>query len=465
MIALLKCCYLVLIIVMVGDVVNGIIFKERFKSSASLRFSLAYGFGTGTLSLALFYLSYFGITISLFNLFILTLPFQLYFISTIYRNREKLYSIFSFYRFHPKFNLIEYLLMFLIVLSLVLITFKALFLPTHLADDRAQIGIKGKILYYDKSIYSEDFFDPLRVKYHVSYPFLVPLLECSFYLFLGEINDSLVKMPFPLFFASMLLFFYACQRQFSCKGNALLFTTMLAVLPSFIKDVHGNPSSGYADVPLTFYYTIAAISLFWWISKGKIKDLILASLFITFALFTKRDATVLCFIMLLVFFPYYFIARRESKFHKLISLASFIGIPTLILTPWFLFKSTFNLPPWEMELDLSYMLKTFTIHSDRILPTLLVFKKTFMGVNYWGILGILLLISLGFSLRNSFSVPQVFLLIMIFLNLLVLFVAVVSFPYRWWYGILHDIPRLAMVNIPLVIYFISFQFKGSGLHS
>jgi len=462
MVSLFKYCYLIVAIFVCGDVVNSICFKDKSKSSLPLRFSIAYGLGTGTLGLLIFYLSYLGGTINFKNAFFLSLPFIAYFIySTIKDSKDFQMSIVIIKSFKDTFRkgMLDYFFLVLIIVSISIIIFRALYLPKHMADDRAQWGIKAKILYHEGTIYADDFFDPSRVMYHARYPFLVPLLESFFYGALGEMNDSLVKIPFPLFFIALVLFFYASQRRFSNNRHALMFTSMMSVLPIFIRDIRGNPASGYADFPLTFYYTISAFSLLFWIEDHKREDLLMATICIIFSIFTKREGVLLWAIAIFGLLLYFLLKQNETLSKKVLLGGIFIVVPLIFLLPWFHFSSTVNRGPWEKDFQLSYLTYEY-IHSHlyRVPVIMKAFLEMLFTPHYFNVIWILFFITIAFSFKDSFCFPQAFLLLLVILNIASLLFAIVVYPWFWWGNFLHDMPRLLMINVPLMIYALSFQF-------
>jgi len=458
--SLLKCFYLISIIFIAGDVITTILFKDKFKSSLPLRFSIAYGLGTGTWGLLIFSFSYLGGSINFRNLFILSLAFMPLFIFYSIKNFKT--STLKLLRYNFSKGILYYFFLLLIIISLSIITFRALYLPMHLTDDRTQWGIKAKILYHEGTIYAHDFFDPTRVMYHASYPFLVPLIESLFYGALGKIDDCLVKIPFPLFFIALLLFFYASQRRFSTNGHALMFTAMLAVLPIFIRDTNGNPSSGFADVPLTLYYTISFTSLFFWMRERKIEDLLMATMCITFSIFTKKEGIILWVIVTLAILFTLFLFDWKEMRNKVLFGGIFVVLPLILLIPWFHFSSTFTLGPWERDFDPSYLTYNH-IHSHLYRIPLIVksFLRMSLDFKSFNIIWIIFFVTIALSFKDTFYFPQAFLLILLIFNLCALFVAILIYPWPWWSNFLYDMPRLLMVNIPLVMYTISYQFHKS----
>jgi hypothetical protein len=468
MIALFKYGYLIAAIFIAGDVVNTLCCKETFKSSFPLRFSVAYALGTGTLGLLIFYLSYGGGTINFKNTFFLSLPFIAYFIYATIKGRARLHSGMASVKPSGgsfRNGIVEYFFIILILASVSIITFRALYLPKHMADDRAQWGIKAKILYHEGTIYADDFFHPERVLYHASYPPLVPLLESLFYGALETMNDRAGKMPFPLFFFSLLLFFYASQRRFATRRHALMCTAMMAVLPIFVTDVHGNPSSGYADIPLTFYYTIAAFSLFSWIKDRQREDILLATVCITFAIFTKREGLVLWGTAILALLLYFLRMHRSRFLKKAFSGAIFALVPLILLIPWFHFQSTLNPGPWEQDFQLPHLTGAYLyplLH--RVPPILLSILNEFLTVRSFSIAGVIFLIAAAASPKASLSFPHAFLILLPLANICALFAAILMYPWPWWRNFLHDMPRLLVVNVPLIMYSMSILlYRGTML--
>lgn len=428
-----------------------------------MRCSIAYALGTGTVTLLLFYFSYLGGTINFRNAFFLSLPFVIHFIYCFLKKSQRRVVTYAPFPTAVSKGIIDYFFWAFIVTSLCIILFRTLLLPMHLADEIAQWGIKAKILYCEGTIYAQDFFDPSRLIYHASYPFLVPLLESILFCAMGEMNDHLVKLPFPLFFIALLLFFYSSQKRWSTGRHALVFTTVMAVLPIFISNIHGNPSSGYADIPLTLYYTISVISLFFWISENSMEDLLLATACMTFAIFTKKEGLILWSIVILVAAISLPIKKGKGGLGRRILLAGTFGlVPLIMMLPWFHFYSTMHISPWEKDFQLSCLCYGQICESLYRVPILL---KSLLSVlfapHYFNFLWILFIATIVLNFKASFSYPQTFLLLVLLINMSVLCFAIVIYPWYWWGNFLYDLPRLMMVNIPIAIYFISCQLYKS----
>jgi hypothetical protein len=426
-----------------------------------LRLSIAYGFGSGIFILITFYLAYLGVSLTFNSLILTTLAFLILAAVWVWRNPGSYRISLS----RSSFNLgpWETFCILLVALSLTLIISRALILPMHLSDDRAQWGVTAKILFHNQSLYAEELFDPLRLTFHVSYPFFVPLLQCSFYHMLGTMDDALVKFPFPFFFAALLAFFYGILRRFTSFRQALTFTSILATLPSFVGDVSGNPSSGYAEAPFVFFYTVSVVCLFLWMKEGCLQDLLLASLAISFTLFTKREGAVLWAILIGTVALYLLFSVRKSKIKKLASFSLFVLIPMVLLLPWFSYHRLFPIPPWESDLDLFYFLSgPSAIHFERLGPLLGSFAEVFFLPRDWSVLWIVLALTIFLFRRRVFSFPSTFLLVILLVDLSAVLAAVVTFPHEWWQVFLADKHRYFMAYAPLALFIVCFAFCSNG---
>ena len=109
--------------------------RVHLRRSLPLRFSIAYGLGTGTLGLMTFYLSYFGGTISFKNAYlsIVSLCCILCAYATIKDFQTS--SVVSRAPSKDTFRkgILDYFFLILIIASLSIIIFRALYLPKALA--------------------------------------------------------------------------------------------------------------------------------------------------------------------------------------------------------------------------------------------------------------------------------------------------------------------------------------------
>ncbi|GEM_PF-6719637 len=463
--AICKLSYLGLVFFCAGDLLGALLFKKAFRENAALRFALAYGLGAGTVTLLLFYLSCAGMPLTFGTVALCTapvIPLCLYYCFMKYpvafagmRAGEK--NAGGLYWWLRAFCVV------CIAAAVAIVFFRALFLPMHLPDDTVQWCIRAKIIFTSATVFADEFFEPHRVLYHAHYPVLIPLLESLVFMALGEANDVLVKLPFPVFFAALLAFFYAAQRRFAPRGHALLFTAMLAVVPVFLRDVTGNPASGYADMPLGFFYFIAVVSLMSWIEHRTRDDLLLAILTITLAMFTKKEGVVLWF-LLLGFAAVAVIVKDKRVSRDVVRLLAGFGLaPVLATMPWAYFKTL--LPPapwWEQDFGMANFTAAFIAPKLSRLPVLLdsLWRTMFLFTSY-NVIWVLFFFSMLLAWRKAISLPAILFPALIFGNIIALLAASLLYPHAWWYNFAGDMPRLLMFNTPLLVYFISLQASSA----
>jgi hypothetical protein len=462
-----KLIYIAILIFCAGDLLNALLFKTTFRENGALRFALAYGLGVGMVTLLMFYFSCAGVGLTFVSVVLFTMPvIPLCLYYCLIR-----YPVASACMRFPQKNTgsvsrcISSFCILCIASAVTIVFFRALFLPMHLGDDMVQWCIRAKIIFHTSTVFAEEFFEPYRVLYHVHYPVMIPLLESLFFMALGEADDILVKFPFPVFFAALLAFFYAAQRRFTSHRHALLFTAMLAVVPVFIHDVRGNPSSGYADVPLSFFYFIAVVSLLFWMEFRLRNDLLLAILAISFAIFTKKEGTILWF-MLTGFAALLTIVKdRRISRDVVLFIAGFGLVPALVNMPWSYVKTCLlPISTWEQDFGLANFTIGFMCDKLPRIPVLFdSLWRTMFSLRSYNVLWVLFFFSTVLAWRRCIVLPHMLIPILIFVNVASVLAASFLYPHWWWGNFPGDMPRLLMFNTPLLAYFISLQAHSANI--
>ena len=464
----IKLIFAILVIFVIGRSLLKLIIQDKTKTFLSERFALSFGLGTGALSIGMFLLSYTGFQLNLLNILILFTPFFVYLLW-----REKFKIICSGANIKSKlkdFNSLQLTLIALILFILFLIFSDALIQPMHTWDERAFWAFKAKILYHEGTIFSMDFFDADRVHPHKHYPLLIPLVESWIYIVLGHIDDRLVKVIFPLFFTSLLLILYSSQRKFFSRTHSLIFTALLASVPCFVATLiskHNAASVGYADIPLSFFYFISVIYLYLWMMDNSNKDyLVIASIFSAFTVFTKPEGVILFIISLFILNIYILFDLKQDKRQKIMHLVSYLIIPTVMLLPWFIFKS--NLPS-DVPFNFSI---TYFIQHLYIAPIILTgFLKNCLNPLLWGVLWGLFGLSTLFTIKETFKKPLVylFLILVLYISAWVTIYMLMPYPVEnikvvvfMWGNLGRRLTHIA----PIMVFLISNQvYRGKLLIS
>jgi hypothetical protein len=219
-------------------------------------------------------------------------------------------------------------------------------------DARHIWGYKAKIIYYE-SLYSEDFQDTTQVHQHPNYPLLVPVIEAYSYALMGGVDDRRVKIIFPVFYVCLLMGLYAEVRRHLGPLIAPVLTALFATFFPLKLCVagfgEGSASTGYADVPLTFFYTLGVIVLFRWLSsrtitarddrRSRFAAVICAALMFAAALFTKNEglplAVIACTSALFVVLT----GRASAARREVASLLLMAGIILVVSLPWLAWRA------------------------------------------------------------------------------------------------------------------------------
>jgi len=454
------------IIFVIGMSLLKLVIRDKTKIFLSERIALSYGLGTGALSIGMFLLSFMDFQLNLSNILILFSPFFVY---LLWHAKYKVnYSSPDIITKLKNLNFLQLILIASILFIVFLVFFDALIQPMHLQDERGFWALKAKILYHDTTIYSTDFFDADRIHPHKHYPLLIPLIESWIYIALGHIDDRLVKILFPLFFASLLLILYSSQRKFFPETHSLIFTALLASMPYLVVshlpvyDAGKGAASGYADVPLSFFYFISTIYLYMWMKDHDRKDyLIIASIFSIFTIFTKLEGFMLFIINLSIFIMYVLFNIKYFTKQKIKESSIYPLLPFVILLPWFIFQR--NLPN---DFLFQFTIENFIQHLYRLPIILIYFLKIFLNPIHWNILWILLSLSTLFTIKDTFKKPIIYLFLMLLLHLLAyLFIYTISPSSSVISQMHYSVDRRVLAHIvPVIVFLISTQtFVGKLL--
>jgi hypothetical protein len=155
---------------------------------------------------------------------------------------------------HPLFWLFFALLAVLFLYA----TLRAVLYPIWAWDALATWGFKAKAFYLERGL------DFRRLSAHNYYPNLVPLLLTYLYLCLGQVNDHLVKLVFPLFGAALLTLVYRFLVRMELNRTRSLAVTAFFALNGVTFVVHLYIA--YADLTLSYFTLGAAGLVYLWLT-------------------------------------------------------------------------------------------------------------------------------------------------------------------------------------------------------
>jgi len=341
---------------------------------------LAYGLGVGFISLEMLLFYFFSLKFSIANILLPWIALLVASLAAYMRHPRHVPDIGLDERKGP--IILKTLLIFGILFEAAYAIFRALIRPIEAYDAIAIYAIKSKIFFLAKSINADFLSTTFKLFPHPDYPLNIPFSEVFVYLSLGNLNDQLVKIIFPLFFIGLLAIFYFEIRRFASRAYALLFTFLLATIPQF----NAYAANAYVDLPLAYYYFASAVFLFKWIENKEKTHLLLVSACMSgLAGFTKNEGMMYCAINSLVLFIALIGDGERMKMKRIFNFIAYTGVMCIILLPWLWIKNTCSLTNDEIVLaniNLSYLMKQL----HRIGPILYEYQKQFFGPKKWNIM-------------------------------------------------------------------------------
>ena len=137
---------------------------------------------------------------------------------------------------------------------------RAALYPMWAWDAVATWGCKARIFYVSQGL------DLTCIEAHNYYPNLVPLLLSYLYYALGQVNDSLAKVIFPLWGALLLGLLYSLAARLGLSRRRALGLAAFLALNGTVFIVHLYIA--YADLPLAFFALGGAGLLYLWLADA-----------------------------------------------------------------------------------------------------------------------------------------------------------------------------------------------------
>jgi len=332
-------------------------------------------------------------------------------------------------------------------------------LPLMGFDSRAHWALKSKILHYEKTFYSESFYDSERIHPQVRHPLLIPLMQVVVTRMLGVYDDRLMKLPFFLLFLSLILFFYSELRRYYNRMTALFFVLFLGTLPLLSSPMDGGITSGYVDAPMALYILCTMIFLVRWLEQGSFVHLSFAALFAIFTMYMKDDGIgfVASGIGALLFSLLIFKTTSWKK--RLLSLILFIVMVLLFLVPAKIYSYSLSVGKGEY---FESILKLDSIRKNiGRLPQILSSYELEMLLNlpHWGILWILLIFSIVYNVKRFRIQEVLFVGLTLLFYLCVLTVVFIVLPWDLAQFFAGSLGRLILHMSPAAVYFIALLWK------
>ena len=418
------------------------------------RLFISYGFGFGFISLEMFIFYLLNLKFNLLNL--ISPWIVLLIINLIIRSKRGALD-----RPDPQVpkngtkGPLDYFLAAGIIFEILYAFFRALIKPIEAYDAIAMYAMRSKIFYLSKSIPHDFFYNLSTLFPHPDYPLNLPLSETFVYLFLGNLNDQMVKVIFPLFFIAILGILYFAVRRLSGRTSALLCTFALATVPQF----NNFATNAYNDVPLTYYCFAGTLFLLYWFKETRSSGYLYISAVMTaLAGWTKNEGFVYCASNILLLFIFLFANRRTIKKRDLLNGFLYIGIILLVLAPWLWVKFTLNLVNSDVgstTLDQLNIVK----QSYKIWPIFYEFQRQVFGPKKWNIIWIIFILSVVIYRKKIFRKDQRYVTISLLLVMSGYIFAYLIGRDDIWHMVGTTWSRMTMHFLPLTVYWLALLFS------
>lgn len=469
----MKLVFAIIIIILSGHILLFFINKKQeLGISPAPWFALSFIFGLGLLSLQMFFYSLVGIG---FSVSVIALPwifislFQyLYFRgkrSSSLRCSDGGVKFFGCLASLKGFGFLEWLALLVITSQVLYAFFAALLMPISGWDAWAIWFMKARIFFLEGKVASAFLLNKSYASTHLDYPLLVPLAVSWIYTCLGTVNDQLAKVIFPLLFSAMLIVFFYIVRRLSTRGNAILFTALLALSPVIMTHTGGfsmpfgslysGDFVGYADLMLSIYFFSAAAFFYLYMLKDDTWPLFCSVLFLALGAWTKNEGLPYAFFGVILIALYLLISPRIKR-PGAVFIALLVLSFLVIAAPWLFYKSYLNL---QSEYMVTLSLSTVMNNIGR-LPLILSRTGGFMfrNVELFNLTWYLYFLTLILNWRRFFSAPLAFLNLFFFLQFsLYIFIYIIS-PNEINWHLDTSLDRLLLHMVPLVTFITAINF-------
>lgn len=313
------------------------------------RIFFGYGLGLGFVSYGMFILGILGIKYTAPAVIFSQILFIVGISALFVYSRMSFSNIFGYKGYKTKLktpakgmNKWQYLGMGILLLWILwkasFVLYEGLARPIYSWDVWANWAAGAKFFFYEKGLnldLDSEFFFGKWYRAFLGHPLHNPLLQVWVSLSMGEFHEIYAKAWAPFYFISLLgIFFFAVKRETSLL-TALIATFFLSSAPFLTY----HATDAYSDLPMG-YYAFAGVITFWrYIKTCNRNLLILCGVFIGMGMFTKNEGIFFAAAILISFGIFIFLEKRHDKISALYFLIPVI----IIIGPWILLKSIYNI--------------------------------------------------------------------------------------------------------------------------
>ncbi|MGM0365801.1 MAG: hypothetical protein ACQEP5_04635 [Actinomycetota bacterium] len=255
---------------------------------------------------------------------------------------------FSFRLSRSSFGTVLFVILAVLTLgSFLAVLFFAFLFPVRFWDAIACWSLKAKAFFIDSDIFT--FYTDYRYEFsHHSYPLYLSLLQTWIYIWIGRVDENLVKIIFPLFYLSGLFTLYHFFRGKLNRILSMLFVFVFSAVP-IVAD-HGYIE--YANLLFSVVMVLAVYFFYLYRVKRKIGSyLVVSAVFFALLASVRSEgvAYLAIFFMLNLVFLFHDLSRYKHKGRIFINFSYSVLVALLLVSPWYLIAYGLKLPLLSLE--------------------------------------------------------------------------------------------------------------------
>ncbi len=325
----------------------------------------------------------------------------------------------------PWRRMLDSVLVCLVSVTSAAILFNSVYWPFSEEDALAIYAPLAKRIYLTGAL-------PVGGRLYEGYPMLLPLAYAYTHWVYGTVNEYLARLIPGLLGAGVLGATAILGREMLSARAGWLAAALLGLTPTFCRWA----SSGYADVPAAFYFTMSALFAWRWCREARTADVLLAGVMAGLALWTKNSTLTLVVTLPALAALRWWMGRATNRENaarpvRWRQAALLTGAVLAIAAPWYIR----NLVVFDFLLP-------DTLWTDRVrhdLTTLVAMARW----RTWAVPGWLFSASIiygGLSVLRGGKQAKRWTLLLIY---------ALPFYAAWWWMADYD-PRLLMVATPVI---------------
>ncbi len=261
----------------------------------------------------------------------------------------------------------QVIFVFLIFINFCVVAFFTFLFPIRFWDAISCWSFKGRAFFLDGSVNA--FYTQHQYAFtHLTYPLYISLSQTWVYIWLGEINETLVKAIFPLFYMSLIFIVYYLLRKEVTRLYAIISAFILSTLPVIMD--HGYLE--YTNLIFSVILLLGVYYLYFFILKSResqnqnrqvqtpsdgknvwdnLKNLIISAVFFAILVYIRSEGILFLAIFLLIntvynlaVLPGSFSSKRSNI---ILNTAVSIFLPAtlifILMAPWTILQAKLNI--------------------------------------------------------------------------------------------------------------------------